>query len=224
MLLSDILDVVVPQGWFLSVTPGTKYVTVRGAIANDVHGKNHHRVGTFGRFLRRFELLRSNGERILCSPTENQSIFQATIGGLGLRGLITWVEFKLAPIQGTGIASETIKFSSLDEFHKLSTDSADDYEHTVAWVDCMANGASLGRGIFTRGNHCETSVSPGKRTISMPVTPPFSLVNRMTVSLFNKAYYHSARNQTSTTHYDPFFFPLDRIMDWHRIYGPKGFM
>ena len=224
VLLSDILDEVVPRGWFLAVTPGTKYVTVGGAIANDVHGKNHHRVGTFGRFLRRFELLQSDGERILCSPTENESIFQATIGGLGLTGLITWAEFQLAPIRGTGIASETIKFSSLDEFLKLSTGSAEDYEYTVAWVDCMATGKSLGRGIFTRGNHCETSVSPTRRTLSMPGTPPFSLVNRMTVSLFNKIYYHGARNQSSTSHYDPFFFPLDKIRDWNRIYGPKGFM
>lgn len=132
VLLSEILELVVPQGWFLPVTPGTQFVTVGGAIANDVHGKNHHRAGTFGAQVRAFELLRSDGSRRRCSPTENPDWFTATVGGLGLTGLIVWAEIQLRRIANSWIASETIRFHDLDEFFAMSAASDRDYEYTVA--------------------------------------------------------------------------------------------
>src|SRR5262245_24233431 len=153
VMLADILEVMVPRGWFLPVTPGTKYVSVGGAIANDVHGKNHHRAGTFGCHVTQFELLRSNGERLICSRSDNKDMFAATIGGLGLTGVITWAEFTLKPVQGPYIDQETIRFGNLDEFFQLSAESDKDFEYTVSWIDCLAGGSNLGRGFFIRGNH-----------------------------------------------------------------------
>ncbi|MCZ6589743.1 MAG: FAD-binding oxidoreductase, partial [Alphaproteobacteria bacterium] len=153
VLLADILDVAVPRGWFPPVSPGTRLVTVGGAIANDVHGKNHHRAGTFGCHLRCFELLRSNGDRLLCSPDENQEYFQATIGGLGLTGVVTWAEMQLKPISCAYIDQEVIRFHDLAGFFRLSEASDEEFEYTVAWIDCLAKGSSLGRGLFVRGNH-----------------------------------------------------------------------
>ena len=158
--LEDILKFTVPQGWFLPVTPGTKFITLGGATANDVHGKNHHRVGTFGRHIRRLELLRSDGRRLICSPEENPEWFAATIGGLGLTGLITWVEFSLRKIASAMIEMETIKFQNLDDFFEITVESDQRFEHTVAWVDCLSRGDALGRGIFMRGNHASASAGP----------------------------------------------------------------
>ncbi len=152
VLLSEILELVVPRGWFLPVTPGTQFVTIGGAVANDVHGKNHHRAGTFGRHINCFELLRSDGTRLRCSPTENPDWFRATVGGLGLTGLITWVELQLKAISGPLIDQEIIRYGRLEEFFRLSRESDTTYEYTVAWIDCAATGASLGRGLFIRGN------------------------------------------------------------------------
>ncbi|NDC38727.1 MAG: FAD-binding oxidoreductase, partial [Proteobacteria bacterium] len=139
----EILHFSVPRGWFLPVTPGTQFVTVGGSIANDVHGKNHHLSGTFGRHIRCFELLRSNGERLLCSPTENRELFCATIAGLGLTGMITWAEVQLKAVRGPYIDVESIKFGSLDEFFEISGESDAQFEYTVAWLDCV--GAKLVR-------------------------------------------------------------------------------
>jgi len=138
VLFSEIIDLIVPKGWFLPVTPGTKFITVGGAIANDVHGKNHHRAGTFGEYVRRFELLRSDGARIECSPDENAPLFRATVGGLGLTGVITWAEFALQPISNPWMAIENRRFGDLREFLQLSAESERDFAYTVAWVDCAA--------------------------------------------------------------------------------------
>ena len=146
------LDLIVPQGWFLPVTPGTRFITVAGAVANDIHGKNHHRMGTFGEHVCAFELLRSDGTRRICSSAQNHELFRATVGGLGLTGLILWVEFQLQRIQTPFIRVENIKYGGLAEFFKLVQESEAAFEHTVAWVDCLASGAKLGRGIFMRGN------------------------------------------------------------------------
>lgn len=230
VLLSQILDLVVPHGWFLPVTPGTKLVTVGGAIANDVHGKNHHRVGTFGRHVRRFELLRSDGSRRVCSPEEHQDWFGATIGGLGLTGLITWAEVALQRIPGPCLDVETTRFRRLRDFFALSARADADNDYTVAWVDCLARGDALGRGIFMRANHVPTPArggpAPPRRRPAIPVTPPVSLVNRSSVRLFNAAYYHrrSERGSRGLQHYEPFFYPLDAIGNWNRIYGPNGFL
>lgn len=150
--LDAVLRLAVPRGWFLPVTPGTKFVTVGGAVANDVHGKNHHLMGTFGEHVRAFEILRSDGQRLLCSKSQNVEMFRATIGGLGLTGLMLWVEFQLERINNPFIAVEEIQYRNLDEFFALAEESERSFEYTVAWVDCLARGPKLGRGVFMRGN------------------------------------------------------------------------
>src|ERR1700716_3560192 len=153
VLLADILQIAMPAGWFVPVTPGTCFVTVGGAIANDVHGKNHHGFGTFALHVLRLELLRSDGQRILCSATENPQWFAATVGGIGLTGIVTWAELQLRRIPGPGMDVETIRFHNLDEFLALSADSDRDFEYTVAWVDCLGRGQQLGRGLLQRAKH-----------------------------------------------------------------------
>ena len=155
--LHDLLQFIVPKGWFVPVTPGTRYVTIGGMIANDVHGKNHHRVGTFGCHINCFELLRSNGKSLVCSQDDNPQLFNATIGGLGLTGLITWAEIKLSKIDGPFIDTESIRFDDLSDFFELSKESDKTWEYTVAWIDSLAKGKSLGRGLFMRGNHADKS-------------------------------------------------------------------
>lgn len=230
VMLSDILKLVVPRGWFLPVTPGTRFVTIAGAVANDVHGKNHHRAGTFGCHVRALELLRSDGSRLLCSPDENPEWFSATIGGLGLTGLMTWVEIQLKPVMNPYLQEETLRFSCIDEFFDINDASEESYEYTVAWVDCVAKGHALGRGAFYRANH-HASVAPAHRpsaptkSFSFPLVPPVSLVNRLSLRAFNGIYYRRQPLQRSrTVHYQPFFYPLDSIGHWNRMYGPKGFL
>lgn len=229
VLLADILNMAAPHGWFLPVSPGTRLVTVGGAIANDVHGKNHHRAGTFGCHLRCFELLRSNGDRLLCSPAENREYFQATIGGLGLTGLVSWAEIQLKPIANAYIDQEIIRFHNLAEFFRLSKASDEEFEYTVAWIDCLAKDVSLGRGLFMRGNHATTTANTGTKSprdgLSVPFAPPLSLVNRLSLRAFNAFYFHKQRGDEAAAqvHYRSFFYPLDAIGDWNRIYGPKGF-
>ncbi|MFZ4538375.1 FAD-binding protein [Propionivibrio sp.] len=222
VLLSEILEVFVPRGWFLPVTPGTRFVTVGGAIANDVHSKNHHGAGTFGCHVRRFELLRSDGSRRICSSGENADWFAATIGGLGLTGLITWVEMELKRISGTGIAVENTRFSGLDEFFALNTIAEARHEYTVAWIDCLA---STPRGIFMGGDHVadgDLALAP-RKPLSFPLTLPFSLINGLSLRAFNQAYYRRPLAATSVTHYAPFFYPLDGVLHWNRLYGRQGF-
>jgi len=229
VLLADILKLAVPKGWFVSATPGTQLITVGGAIANDVHGKAHHRDGTFGRHVHCFELLRSDGSRLLCSPSENPEWYRATIGGLGLTGVILWAEIVLKRISNPYIDSETIKCANLEEFFEASADSDKDYEYTVAWLDCTARGRGLGRALFSRGNHApasrrKTLTAPGRR-LTFPFEPPVSLVNGLTLRAFNKLYYHrqQKRRQQAIVHYVPFFYPLDGVLEWNRLYGPNGF-
>jgi FAD/FMN-containing dehydrogenase len=229
VLLAEILELVVPQGWFIASTPGTRLITVGGAVANDVHGKAHHRDGTFGRHVRCFELLRSDGSRLLCSPSENREWYEATIGGLGLTGVILWAEITLKPIANPYIEAETIKCANLDDFFEVSAESDQDYEYTAAWLDCTAGGPRLGRALFTRGNHAPAGLvrapSPPKRGHSFPIEPPVSLVNGVTLRAFNSLYYNRQRQrrQRALVHYVPFFYPLDAMLEWNRIYGPQGF-
>jgi FAD/FMN-containing dehydrogenase len=225
MLFSDILDFALPRGWFLPVAPGTRYITVGGAIANDVHGKNHHRAGTFGEHVRCFELLRSDGSRVVCSREVNASLFAATVGGLGLTGLITWAEFALKMVPGANMATQTLRFANLPEFFTLSAQSEQDYDYTVAWIDCSGAGRTFGRGLFIRANHSPASQPVARpRRLRMPFMPPVSLINRASLRAFNAAYFHASRQGDALTHYEPYFFPLDAIADWNRIYGPRGFL
>jgi FAD/FMN-containing dehydrogenase len=226
--LAEVLALVVPRGWFLPVVPGTKWVSIGGAIANDIHGKNHHRAGTFGAHVTCLELLRSTGERVLCSPDRNVQLYRATIGGLGLTGLILWAEFRLKRISGPQIAMERLRFSRLSDFLQLST-ADQEYEYTVAWIDCLARGRALGRGLFLRGDH--VAGSGGKRgdghpAISVPLDLPSALINRVSTTIFNTLYYHAQLRNTQrrTISYDAFFFPLDGIGGWNRLYGRRGFL
>ncbi|PCJ37563.1 MAG: hypothetical protein COA99_12655 [Moraxellaceae bacterium] len=173
VLLADVLDLVIPKGWFLAVTPGTKYVTVGGAIANDVHGKNHHNMGSFGNHLSEFKLLRSNGDILNCSDNENSDYFSATIGGLGLTGIILSAKFQLMPLSNPDIIQETIRFENLKQFFKLASKSEQSNQYTVAWVDCLATGTHTGRGLFMRGNH---STAQQKHHPQLPELFPHYLV------------------------------------------------
>jgi len=225
ILLDEMFRVIMPAGWFVPVTPGTRFVTLGGAIANDVHGKNHHAVGTIGRHLVRFELLRSDGQRLICSPTQNPEWFSATIGGLGLTGVITWAQLQLRPIAGPHMSVETIRFANLDEFLQLQSESDRDFEYTVAWVDCLGTGSQLGRGWLERANHA-TAPAPVQhaqsRGLNVPFAPPFSLVNAASLRLFNTLYYHRPRARHSDRWFESFFYPLDSIGNWNRLYGPRG--
>jgi len=225
--LRAILETFVPKGWFLPVSPGTKFVTLGGAVANDIHGKNHHIAGTFGRHVRRFELLRSNGERLVCSPTEHPELFAATIAGLGLTGLITWIEIQLIPIRSPYLNTRTTKFRNLDEFFDISSESDALFEYSVSWVDCTSEGANLGRGLFMAGNFSE-STKPNKRSnlsLPFPCEAPGWLLNSFFMRSFNTLYYNKqfSRVVEGLTHYEPFFYPLDAILDWNRMYGRRGF-
>lgn len=224
VLLAEILRLVVPTGWYLPVVPGTCYVTVGGAIANDVHGKNHHHAGSFGRHVRLFELLRSDGARLTCSPSENPEWFAATVGGLGLTGVVTWAELQLRRIPGPHMDVESIRFGHLDEFFSLCDESERDFEYTVAWIDCLGRGKNLGRGVLQRANHATRPASGpvASRKLSVPFPLPISLVNGVSLRVFNTVHYH--RQWTRTTEYfQGFFFPLDSILHWNRLYGPAGF-
>ncbi len=224
--LADILKVIVPKGWFLPVTPGTKFVTLGGAIANDVHGKNHHRAGTFGCHVRRLALCRSDAEVVICGPSENQGIFNATIGGLGLTGVILWAEIQLKAIQGIGIDLDVLPFASLEKFLALTVESDQDYEYTVAWLDCLTKGKQ--RGIFFRGNH-SAAPFPKIRAHQPPKVPfdfPAWTLNRFTMKALNAGYYWRNQHKKNRTlvAYDPFFYPLDSIRQWNRVYGKQGFL
>ncbi|WNH49299.1 FAD-binding oxidoreductase [Stenotrophomonas aracearum] len=228
--LAEIIELALPAGWFLPVTPGTRYATVGGAVGNDVHGKNHHRAGSFGHHVRCLELLRSDGSRQLLDAQDQSGLFAATIGGLGLTGVVTWAELQLRRVPGPWIETESIRFDSLDDFFALSRESADGFEYTVAWIDCLATGKHLGRGHFLRGDHAPgnaqaatPSASPRR---SMPLVPPVSLVNRLTLRPFNTLYYwrQPARRRRHVSHYQSYFYPLDGINHWNRMYGPQGFL
>ena len=225
VLLRDIQKLMIPRGWILPVTPGTQLVTVGGAIANDVHGKNHHVVGSFGDHVLSLELLRTDGEIIRCGPREHASLFAATVGGVGLTGVITQAEIQLRPVAGPWLDTETIPFNSLADFFHLADDSEAQWEHTVSWIDCLSG--ATGRGVFLRANpaHSQQRPTPAARTRSMPLVPPVSLVNRLTLRPFNMAYYQMQKWKAGKglAHYQPFFYPLDNMLNWNRMYGPKGF-
>jgi len=227
--LSDILSVIVPYGWFLPVTPGTQYVTVAGAVANDVHGKNHHRVGSFGNHVTQLELYRSNDESFICSPEQNTDLFHSTIGGLGLTGLIKWVEIKLKKVITPYISSKQKPFSCISDFFLL--EGEDNSEYNVAWIDTTSTSSKLGRGIFFSGEHSHQTLSVNKPTkdsshkLNIPINFPNFTLNKYTVKAFNKLYYFTNKNrqEQSQIHYALFFYPLDNIDNWNRMYGKRGF-
>jgi len=227
--LDEILKLSVPKGWFLPTTPGTKFITLGGAIANDIHGKNHHVAGTFGCHVKAFELLRSDGTRMRCTSRTNTEFFKASIGGLGLTGLITWAEIRLKKIDNAWIDMQSIKFEGIEEFLELSKESDSGWEYTVSWIDCVAQGKDMGRGIFMRGNHAPASVFSrklhGDPKVKVPFDCPNIMLNSLSIKAFNSVYYGKQRTKRANArvHYDPFFYPLDAVNDWNRIYGKRGF-
>jgi FAD/FMN-containing dehydrogenase len=226
--LAKILDFAVPRGFFLPVSPGTKYVTLGGAIANDIHGKNHHVAGTFGRHVPSFELVRSDGSHFLCSPTSNPDWYAATIGGLGLTGVITWAQLKLRPIVSRLIDYEGIQYHGIDEFLDLTRQSQH-VEYTVSWVDCVSTGKNFARGIFMLGDHskvpAELTPSPEPKLV-FPFDAPGFALNRLSVTAFNSLYFHKQMKARvkALQDYEPFFYPLDKVLHWNRMYGKRGLL
>jgi FAD/FMN-containing dehydrogenase len=224
-ILRDIQRLLIPRGWGLPVVPGTQIATVGGAIANDVHGKNHHGQGTFGDHVTALKLVRTDGSIIECGAGLQTDWFAATVGGLGLTGVIAQVELQLQRMPGPWLTAETIPFQGLDAFFQLSGEAPDDWEHTVSWIDCTS-GANV-RGLFMRANpaHHAARKKWRPREIAMPFAPPVSLVNGLTLHALNATYYALNKRHVGRriVHYEPFLYPLDGIQHWNRAYGPKGF-
>ena len=236
VLLSDILEISVPQGYFLNVTPGTKFVSVGGAIASDVHGKNHHSEGCFSEYVLEFKVMKENAEVITCSREENTEDFWATVGGMGLTGIILSAKIKLKNIETAYIRQESIKADNLDEIFQLFEES-EGWLYNVAWIDCLQKGENIGRSILMRGYHALREELPPKlhknplknpRKI-MPTIPfyfPSWVLNSFTIKIFNWLYYNKQTKKSveGFVHYEPFFYPLDVINEWNKIYGKKGFI
>jgi len=225
VVLRDIQKLMIPRGWSLPVVPGTQFVTVGGAIANDVHGKNHHVVGSFGEHVRRLLLVRSDGEAIECGPDLRPELFAATVAGLGLTGVIVEVELQLRRSNGPWLEAETVSFSGLADLFSLSDESEAGWEHTVSWIDCTSG--SDPRGLFMRARPAvgRTGKPWRERSRRVPFTPPLSMVNRLSLRPFNALYYALGRRRAGVqvVHYEPFLYPLDSVLEWNRLYGPMGF-
>ena len=226
VLLSEILNVFVPRGWFLNVTPGTKLITVGGAIASDVHGKNHHHSGCFSEFVSAFNLMLASGEIVTCSKRKNIALFKATCGGMGLTGVIVDVKLRLKKINSTFIDQVTIRTKNLKETF-AAFDEQHDKPYSVAWIDCLARGEKLGRSLLMTGAFSDDGniCYKQKRTLSVPFNLPSFLLNKYSVKAFNTLYYHKVRRTLSRqkVDIDTFFYPLDRIANWNRMYGKSGF-
>lgn len=226
--LEDILRFALPRGFFLPVVPGTQFVTVGGAIANDVHGKNHHQAGTFGRHVRDFTLLRSDGSTHVCSPHSNERLFRATIGGLGLTGLVSRATLQLRPVRSASMDVESIPFDDLEGFFRIERESTSAWEYTVAWVDC-ANRATLGRGIFQRARHVDEddgslARAGAGRTRPIPFDFPEFALSAPLVRAFNQVYWRLHARGLRRMRAERFLFPLDALLHWNRIYGRRGFL
>ncbi|UGQ45493.1 FAD-binding oxidoreductase [Massilia endophytica] len=225
--LADLLGFLVPQGWFLPVTPGTKFVTVAGAIASDVHGKNHHGEGCFSAFVDEIELLLGDGRVLRCSPQEHAPLFHATCGGMGLTGIILSAQLRLKRIASAWIEQTTLKAGSLAEVAALMEEHRG-APYSVAWIDCLSTGRAMGRSLLMLGRHAEEgSLEAGRPArLAVPVDAPQLLLNRHAIRAFNALYYHRVRRvwQVERVHYEPYFYPLDGIRGWNRLYGKPGFV
>ena len=226
--LWDVIAFAAPRGFFLPTTPGTRFVTIGGAIANDVHGKNHHSAGAFGRHVKRLCLLRSDLGVVEISPETDGELFAATVGGLGLTGLILWADIALVRVPSMRIRQEVTPFANLDAFFDLAQGDVGKAEHTVAWVDCLASGDTLGRGVFTSGDWAEDGDRTARAKPNGPtiiVDAPSALLNNLTLRAFNTVYYRwkGRGPKEHIVSYDGFFYPLDGINRWNRLYGKRGF-
>jgi decaprenylphospho-beta-D-ribofuranose 2-oxidase len=229
--LAEIIRVFLPRGWFPPVTPGTKFVTVGGCVACDVHGKNHHRDGSFGCFVDEVRLVLADGTAIDCGPQRERELFLATVGGMGLTGLITEVAFRLAPVESPWIVLETDGVPSLAAMVDGLREASGAWPYTVGWIDCLSRGGGLGRGVLMRGRHA-TRAEAGDRpprsrgARRVPIDAPEWLLSPLFVRAFNAVYYrlHGGRRRRRLVSYDEFFYPLDAVLDWNRLYGRRGFL
>lgn len=234
--LDQILDIIVPQGWFLPVTPGTKFITVGGAVASDVHGKNHHVDGSFSGHIIDMDIITGNKETITCSANDHSDLFWATCGGMGLTGIITRVKFSLKKISTAYIRQKQIKARNLEDLIRLFEEYKD-YTYSMAWIDCLQKGDTFGRGILIVGEHAtpeelneQQRKAPlqlaAKRKLSVPFNLPSFALNTLTVKAFNWLYYlkNTKREINNVIPYEPFFYPLDAILHWNRGYGKAGFV
>ncbi|HEV3221814.1 MAG TPA: FAD-binding oxidoreductase [Puia sp.] len=234
--LDQILEVIIPAGWFLPVTPGTQFITAGGAVASDVHGKNHHIDGSFSKHLLELDLILNTGGTITCSYEINPDLFEATCGGMGLTGLISRIKFRLKKIETSFICQKQIKAVNLEELIGLFSEYRH-YTYSVAWIDCLKKGPHFGRGILMLGEHAvfsdlnekqkkEPLQLSGKRQINLPFSLPSWLLNAFTVKAFNFLFYakNYKKEINSVIGYAPFFYPLDAILHWNRGYGKKGFV
>jgi decaprenylphospho-beta-D-ribofuranose 2-oxidase len=230
----DLLTHFVPKGWFPPVSPGTKFVSMGGAVGADVHGKNHHIEGSFSAHVLSLVLCLPSGEALTCSPTENAAIFEATFGGMGLTGYVSQITLKLKRIESSAIVMHTTKSNSLNEslakLEELETST-----YTMAWVDCLSQGKKLGRSVLMQGEHANLAEIkdskwaqnplqvPTKKKITIPFYLPSFLLNPLSVRAFNFSYYNLNQNGEKLIDYDTFFYPLDAIHHWNRGYGKNGF-
>ncbi len=233
--LAEILDVIVPKGWFLPVTPGTKFVSLGGCVAADVHGKNHHRDGSFGEHVLAIELILADGTRASCSPFERPELFWATVGGMGLTGIIGEVTLRLIPIASARMIVRHHAAADLDQLFRMLQDPAIDDRYTVAWIDSLASGGNLGRGIAMFGHHAAIKELPAgfgsalastkTRTRAMPFDLPGWALNPVSIGAFNAVYYwrEGKKREQFLSGFDPYFYPLDAIGQWNRLYGKRGF-
>jgi decaprenylphospho-beta-D-ribofuranose 2-oxidase len=223
--LRDILKITVKRGWFLPVTPGTSFVTVGGAIASDVHGKNHHIAGTFGQYVKSITMLLGTGEVVTTSLTQLPDLFHATCGGMGLTGVILTATIQLMPVKSAYITQKTIKADSLEEVcEAFEANSSAPY--SVAWIDCLATGQHLGRSVLMLGEHADNGGLDLriKKPITIPIHTPAALLNSMTMRAFNNTYWtKAAHNKTQTIPLLRYFYPLDAIGEWNKLYGKAGF-
>ncbi|WP_300064263.1 FAD-binding oxidoreductase [uncultured Roseobacter sp.] len=233
---ADVLAVAVPQGWFVPVTPGTKFVTLGGAAAADVHGKNHHAAGAFGDHVLWLELMGADGNLRRCSPTEDAACFQATLGGMGLTGIIRRLALQMIPVETAWMRQETVMAPDLEAAF-AAFEASQDWTYTVAWIDALAGGAAQGRTVLFRGEHARLDdlpaarrahplEAPARRRLSIPVNAPNLLLNRWSARAFNMAYWRAQRGKTETqlVDYDSYFYPLDAVLHWNRLYGRRGFV
>lgn len=233
LLLSDLLQVIVPRGWFLPVTPGTKFITVGGAVASDVHGKNHHVDGSFSRHIISLSVLTGTGRTFVCGPDAYPDLFRATCGGMGLTGVILEVKFRLKRINTSFIRQRQIKARNLDEVMDLF-DANMGYTYSVAWIDCLKGGKNFGRSVLMLGEHAirdeiksdKPLVAKEKALCTVPFYFPSFVLNGFSVKVFNALVYakNYKRTMDSVVHYDTFYYPLDSVLNWNRIYGRKGFV
>lgn len=235
--LQEVLEVCVPRGWFLPVTPGTKHASLGGCVAADVHGKNHHGAGAFCAYVQGIEMVTADGSRTHCSVLHNTALFWATVGGMGLTGVIAEVTLRLLPIESSRMLVHHCSAKNLEEGFRLLGSADYDDVYSVAWIDCLARGRALGRSVVMRAHHAGVSELPiddrslpfsrdARKLHRVPVDMPSWLLNPFAINAFNHFYYwaQGRKQMPFLTDYDAYFYPLDSIAGWNRLYGKKGFV